>query len=154
MIRKYKGTLETLRDKLQEDETRTVILDKCLEEIDEIIENISVCRDFAVTLQNDIARFNEHRIELLRVGKIFEFLSLNAEQKKNKIGPANICSYKYRKKGKNNKNIRCIYITDEEKGYNIFLKCFVEKSNKGKNGDYKVAIDEAIKRYNEIYRED
>lgn len=154
MIRKYKGTLETLRDKLQEDETRTVILDKCLEEIDEIIENIIVCRDFAVTLQNDIARFNEHRIELLRVGKTFEFLSLNAEQKKNKIGPANICSYKYHKKGKNNKNIRCIYITDEEKGYNIFLKCFVEKSNKGKNGDYKVAIDEAIKRYNEIYRED
>lgn len=39
-------------------------------------------------------------------------------------------------------------------GYNIFLKCFVEKSNKGKRGDYKIAIDEAIQRYNEIYRED
>lgn len=39
-------------------------------------------------------------------------------------------------------------------GWNIFLKCFVEKDNKGKRGDYKIAIDEAIQRYNEIYRED
>lgn len=154
MVKKYRETLYTLRDKLKEDETKTLIIDECLEEMDDIIENISVCRDFATTLQSDIARYNEHRKELLKTRKTFEFLTLNDKQKKDKIGPDNICSYKYKKKGNNNKNIRCIYITDEENGWNIFLKCFVEKSNKGKRGDYNVAINEAIKRYNDIYRED
>lgn len=154
MIKKYKETLETLRDKLKEEETKTLILEECLEEMDDIIENITVCRKFASTLQSDIARYNEHRIELLKNKKTFEFVTLNDKQKKEKKGPANICSYKYKKKGNNNKNIRCIYITDEENGWNIFLKCFVEKDNGGKRGDYNLAINEAITRYNEIYEKD
>lgn len=154
MLKNYKETLETLRDKLKEEETKTIIIDECLEEMDNIIENVGVCRNFASTLQSDIVRYNEHRKEFLRSKKIFEFVTLNDNQKKIKKGPDNICSYKYKKKGNNNKNIRCIYITDEKTGWNIFLKCFVEKSNKGKRGDYKVAIDEAIKRYNEIYGEE
>ncbi|MCR5146812.1 MAG: hypothetical protein K6B70_05665 [Clostridia bacterium] len=154
MLKNYKDTLETLSDKLKNEETRTIILDDCLEEMDDIIENLSVCRDFASTLQSDIARYNEYRKEFLKSKRTFEFVTLNDSQKKAKKGPDSICSYKYKKKGKNNKNIRCIYITDEKTGWNIFLKCFVEKDNKGKRGDYRVAIDEAIKRYNEIYGED
>lgn len=154
MLKNYKQTLETLSDKLKDEETKTIIVDECLEEMDNIIENIGVCRDFASTLQSDIARYNKHRKEFLRAKKTFEFLTLNDKQKKKKKGPDNICSYKYKKKRNNNKNIRCIYITDEKNGWNIFLKCFVEKNNNGKRGDYKLAIDEAIRRYNEIYRED
>lgn len=154
MIKKYRETLETLREKLKDKETKTIILDKCLEEIDDIIENITVCRNFASTLQNDIARYNEHRTEFLHKKNLFEILTLNDNQKKAKKGPDDICSYKYKKKGNNNKNIRCIYITDEKNGWNVFLKCFVEKDIKGKRGDYRLAIDEAIQRYNEIYRED
>lgn len=114
MLKNYESTLYTLRDKLKEEETKTIIIDECLEEMDNIIENITICREFASTLQSDIARYNEHRKELLKIGKKFEFLELNDKQKKKKIGPNNICSYKYQKKGKNNKNIRCIYITDED----------------------------------------
>ena len=154
MLKKYKEILETLRYKLKDEEVNTIILDECLEEIDSIIENECACRAFASALYSNIVRYNKRRQELLHKQKVFENLHLNKSQKKAKKGPDNICSYKYKKKGNNNKNIRCIYITDEKNKYNIFLKCFVEKSNKGKRGDYKVAIDEAIKRYNEIYGEE
>lgn len=154
MIKQKRETLETLRDKLKDEETKTIILDECLEEMNDIIENISACREFAVTLQSDIARYNEHRLEFLGTKKKFEILNLDDRQKKMKKGPDNICSYRYGKRGHNNKNIRCIYVTDEKTGWNVFLKCFVEKSNKGKRGDYRVAMDEAIQRYNEIYGEE
>lgn len=154
MLKNYKEILETLIYKLKDENANTIILDECLEEIDGIIENEGACREFASALYSDILRYNEHRKEFLNSKKTFEFVNLNKNQKKAKKGPDNICSYKYKKKGNNNKNIRCIYITDEKNKYNIFLKCFIEKSNKGKRGDYKVAIDEAIKRYNEIYGEE
>lgn len=127
MLKNYESTLYTLRDKLKEEETKTLIIDECLEEMDNIIENISICREFASTLQSDIARYNEHRKELLKIGKKFEFLTLNSEQKKNKIGTNSICSYKYHKKGKNNKNIRCIYITDEDERMEYIFKMLCRK---------------------------
>lgn len=148
-----RNILETLKKKLK-DEYKTIILDECIDELVNIIENNIVCREFSSTMQSDIMRYNEHREELLRKKKIFEIVALNDQQRKRKIGPDLICSYKYKKKGKNNKNIRCLYLTDKESGWNFFLKAFIEKDNKGKRGDYKIAIDKAIERYNQIYEKD
>lgn len=152
MVNNKRNILRTLEEKLKEEQVRTVILPECFEEIHDIIENDIVCREFAATIYNDIMRYNEHKMEFLRKKNLFEPVSLDKGQKKRKKGPAMICSYKYKKGGKNNKNIRCIYITDEEKGWNIFLKCFVEKNNKGKKGDYRVAINDSIERYNNILK--
>lgn len=139
-------TLNTLRKKLQEPETRTIIIDNCAEEIDEIIENRTVLLDFSEKFQDDISRFNKHKSEYLRKKKgIFETLPLNKKQIKSKKWDYTLCSYKYKKNGKNNKNIRCIFIIDKDNDWNIFVHSFVEKETK----DYNKAIDKAIKRCNE-----
>ena len=139
-------TLQTLIRKLKEPESKTIIIENCANEIEKIIENRTVLLDFSEKIQDDIARFNQHKQEYLRKKKgIFETLPLNKKQIKKKRWDYTLCSYKYKKNGKNNKNIRCIFIIDKDHGWNIFVHCFVEKETK----DYQKAIDIAIRRCNE-----
>ena len=90
------NTLKTLADKLKA-QSKTIITDKCLEEIEKILDNKCVYRDFALTLQKDIERFNEHREEYLRKTNLFERLNLNSKQNEKKKGKENLCSYNIKK---------------------------------------------------------
>ena len=124
-------------------------MEECIDEINDIIENRQVCMDFAKSLKIDMERFNENRQEYINKNRIFEVLSIDKGQKKRIRGTSLLYCYKYKKNGKNNKNVRCIFIIDDDSKVNVFLKCFVEKDKK----DYRKPIEDAINRYNKIYLE-
>lgn len=134
--------LETMIEKLKEE--NIYFTDECEKELIEILGNNKEAKSFADNITHFLPAFRDNPTMFFNQKNIFERPTLSDDLKKLKKGKSSICCYKDKKRGKNNNNIRCIFIM--EGAIICFLLAFVEKDKK----DYRKALKVAVERYNII----
>lgn len=138
--------LNTLRIKLETYDA--FVTDECMEELAGLFDNRKAAKSFADKLNHYLPHFKENPTSFFNQKEILERPTLGKDLKKKKKGSSDICCYKNIKSGKNNGNVRCIFIMEGK--VIVFLTAFVEKDKK----DYEIPLKRAVNRYNEIYEGD
>ncbi len=136
------SVIDTLRKKLEED--NAFLSDRCRDELVEILKTEKAANSFSDKLTKYLPPFRENPTPFLNSKKIFERPTLDKGLKEKKKGKSDIYCYKDKKSGKNNNNVRCIFIMEDD--ILCFLLAFVEKSKK----DYEKPLEDAVNMYNVI----